>query len=64
MATWSKKTVNLITSILKQHHDDHELGEKATVRNITFEFGARLGKDTPAFDRDRFYKAVFGEEKA
>ena len=64
MATWSKKTYKEVARILKLHLDNYELGEKTTVRNIAFEFGATFGLDNPRFDRDRFYKAIFGEEAA
>ena len=59
MATWSKKTYKMVAKVLNPGGSSFR--DPQTIELIMWEFASLFQEDNPRFDRDRFYKAVFGE---
>ena len=70
MATWSKKTYKMVASNLRWSWlvatetltGKNSIVTQKLVRGMAHRISNDLEFDNPRFDRERFYKAIFGED--
>ena len=61
MATWSKKTYNMVAERLGVFWQFQGDEIPQSIKMLADAFSNKFEEDNPRFDRERFYKAIFGE---
>jgi hypothetical protein len=59
-STWTRKTYVMVAETLRETWTPEA---DRTVRLAAEQFAGQFKADNPAFDADRFYVAIFGEQR-
>lgn len=75
-ATWTQKTYEMVAEVLRENWTPPDLSEAEseripkgsegdrTTRLAAESFAGHFKADNPSFDRERFYTAIFGDERS